>query len=115
MTLNVDELARHQTIDFTTYGAKTGLPRRIEIWWFLVEGRLIITGTPGRRDWLANIRSNSDVVVHVGGDDVAAMATEVTDPTFRRTVFTQPNTSWYTTQADLDRLVDTAPMIEIHL
>jgi hypothetical protein len=30
-------------------------------------------------------------------------------------VFTRPETSWYKTQAQLDLLVETAPMVEIHL
>lgn len=28
---------------------------------------------------------------------------------------THPDTSWYQTQIELDRLVETAPMIEVHL
>jgi hypothetical protein len=30
-------------------------------------------------------------------------------------VFNEPNTRWYSTQAQLDRLLDEAPMIEVHL
>ena len=46
----VDHLASHRTIDLTTFGRRSGLPRRIEIWWFQVDDRFVITGTPGRRD-----------------------------------------------------------------
>ena len=53
------------TIDFTTIGRNSGQPRTIEIWWFHVDGRFIITGTPGTRDWLANIRANPAVVISV--------------------------------------------------
>jgi deazaflavin-dependent oxidoreductase (nitroreductase family) len=107
------ELARHRTIDLTTIGRKTGRPRRIEIWWFHVDGRFVITGTPGRRDWLANIHANPDVTIHVAGSDIPARATPVEDPGARRRVFTDTSTSWYTTQAELDRLVATSPMVEI--
>ena len=113
MDIDLERLASHPTIDLTTTGRKSGRPRRIEIWWFRVDGRFIVTGTPGRRDWLANIRAHPGVVVHVGGLDIPARAEPVEDPEFRRMVFTRPETAWYSTQAELDRLVGTAPMIEI--
>lgn len=114
MELDHDRLASHQTIDLSTVGRRTGEPRRIEIWWFHVDGRFIITGTPGRRDWLANIKADPEVVVHVDGMDIRARAIPVADEAFRRRVFTRPQTSWYTTQAELERLVERSPMVEIH-
>lgn len=116
MALNHEErvrLASNRTIDLTTYGRETGLARRIEIWWFLIEDRFVITGTPARRDWLANIRTHPNVIVHIGLDDIPGTATEVTDLDFRRRVFTHPETRWYSSQAELDRLVAEAPVIEI--
>jgi deazaflavin-dependent oxidoreductase (nitroreductase family) len=113
--MDIEQLAARRTIDLTTYGRKTGLPRRIEIWWFHVDGRFVISGTPGRRDWLANVIANPKVMVHVDGVDMEATARVVEDADFRRTVFTQPSTRWYSTQAELDRLVGTAPMIELDL
>ena len=112
---DLDQLASRSTIDLTTYGRRSGLPRRIEIWWFRVDGRFVITGTPGTRDWMANVRNDSRVIIHADGLDIEATATVVDDPEFRRSVFMSPRTRWYTTQAQLDRLVETAPMIEIHL
>lgn len=114
MNLDHDSLATHQTVQITTTGRKSGLPRRVEIWWFRVDGRFIITGTPGRRDWLANLDADPRLIVHVAGRDIDATASRVTDPSFRRKVFTRPQTSWYTSQAELDHLVATAPMMEIH-
>lgn len=108
-------LVARRTIDLTTYGRKTGLPRRIEIWWFHVEGRFVITGTPGRRDWLANVRSDSRVIIHVDGHDIHARAEEIADSGFRRLVFNHGHTRWYSTQAELERLVEVAPMIEVKL
>ena len=110
-----EELASVRTIDLTTYGRKTGLPRSVEIWWFYVEGRFIITGTPGRRDWLANVRSDPRVVISVNGTEIEATAREIVDPDVRELVFNQEETRWYATQSELRRLVDTAPMIEILL
>ena len=108
-----DELASYLTIDLTTIGRRSGEPRRIEIWWFRVDGEFYITGTGGRRDWLANVRANPDVTVHVNGNDLAARATEITDPDVRREVLTNPQLNWYSTQQELDELVRTAPMIQL--
>lgn len=113
MQLDRQRLALHRTIDLTTIGRKSGEPRRIEIWWFHVDDRFIVTGTPGRRDWLANINANPEVTVHVDGIDIRARAAPIGDPEFRRRVFNHPEISWYKTQAGLDRLVETSPMVEI--
>lgn len=115
MPTDLEALSSQQTIHITTTGRRTGRPRRVEIWWFLVEGRFIITGTPGRRDWVANLHADPRLTVHLRGRDIAATATPVTDVVFRRRVFTRPQTSWYSSQAELDHLVETAPMVEIHL
>ena len=106
-------LSQIRTIDITTVGRRSGRPARIEIWWFHVDDRFVITGTPGGRDWMANLRSDPRMTVHAGGLDVAATAHPIVDPGLRRRVFTHPDTSWYTTQADLDVLVAEAPMIEV--
>ncbi|MDX1690598.1 MAG: nitroreductase family deazaflavin-dependent oxidoreductase [Acidimicrobiia bacterium] len=106
-------LARIRTIDLTTVGRRSGAPSRIEIWWFHVDGRFVITGTPGPRDWLANVLADPSVVIHAGGRDLPATARPITDPDVRRRVLTQPETSWYRTRDELDRLVAEAPMIEV--
>ena len=54
-------LERDRTIDITTRGRQTGQPRRKEIWFHNIEGRLFITGTPGRRDWYANLLANPQI------------------------------------------------------
>ena len=41
-------LVTDQVIDITTTGRRSGQPRRIEIWFHNLDGRLYITGTPGR-------------------------------------------------------------------
>lgn len=60
-------LTTDKTIDIITTGAKTGLPRRIEIWFHNLDGCIIICGTPSasgdkgkrvRRDWLANLKAS---------------------------------------------------------
>jgi deazaflavin-dependent oxidoreductase (nitroreductase family) len=112
---DLERFASIRTIDLTTYGRKSGRPRRIEIWWFRVNGRFIITGTPGRRDWLANVRANPSVIVHVEGRDIQATVSVIEDRDQKLEVFNEPNTRWYSTQTQLDRLLDEAPMIEVHI
>jgi deazaflavin-dependent oxidoreductase (nitroreductase family) len=112
---NHRELARYRTIDLTTTGRRSGRPARIEIWWFHVDDRFIITGTPGRRDWFANVTANPDVTIHTPLGDHPGTAVIVDDPDFRRRVFTDPEIGWYRTQIELDRLVAEAPMIEIRM
>jgi deazaflavin-dependent oxidoreductase (nitroreductase family) len=111
-----DELRDDPTVDITTTGRRSGQPRRIEIWMLDVDGRFFITGTPGRRDWLANVIANPDLVVHLKRQthlDLQARATPVEDDNTRRLVLEQLNARWYRTQAPLDELVATSPMIEV--
>jgi len=115
MSLDLDHLATYQTIELTTTGRRSGEPRRIEIWWFRVEGRFVVTGTPGRRDWLANVIADPRVIVHVDGLDITARAVLIDDEAFRRRFFASPATSWYADQTGLDGLVETAPMVELEL
>ena len=110
-----DQLAAQRTIDITTTGRQSGRPVRIEIWWFRIDGRFIITGTPGPRDWFANVLADSRMTIHAAGHDLPATATSITDPEFRRAIVTDPQTSWYTDQVELEAMVDSAPMIEIML
>ena len=48
--------ARDTHIDITTTGRRTGLPRRIEIWFHYQDGRIFITSSPGARGWYANMK-----------------------------------------------------------
>lgn len=112
---DIAALAATRTIDLTTVGRRSGRPRTVEIWWFHVDGRFVITGTPGPRDWLANVRANPEVTISTGNGTVRGTATEVDDGDFKRRVFTDPQIGWYRTQADIDRLVAFAPMIEVDL
>ena len=109
-------LADDPTIDITTTGRRSGQPRRIEIWMMSVDDRFFITGTPGPRDWLANLRAHPELVVHLKGADavdLAATASEVTDDITRRMVLEHLTTSWYRGQVPLEELVATAPMVEV--
>jgi deazaflavin-dependent oxidoreductase (nitroreductase family) len=113
-----EELADDPTIDITTTGRQSGLPRRIEIWMLDVDGRFFITGTPGRRDWLANLRADPHLLVHLkrrAGIDLDAVAEPVTDPATRRQVLEHLTATWYRSQTPIDALVETAPMVEVRI
>jgi len=58
-------LAWDQTIDITTTGRKTRPPRRIEVRFHIVEGRLDITGLPGRCGWYANLLAHPEFTMHL--------------------------------------------------
>ena len=112
-----EELGDDPTIDITTYGRRSGEPRRIEIWMMDVDGCYFITGTPGPRDWLANLRADPRLIVHLKHTahlDLAATASPVADEATRRDVLEHLTARWYSTQTTLDDLVANAPMVEVH-
>ena len=112
----VDALHRDLTVDITTTGRRTGSPRRIEIWFLCIDDRFFITGTPGPRDWYANLLADPAFTFHLKESvtaDLAATATPVTDPALRRHVVESGAAAWYLTQVDVDVMVEQAPMVEV--
>jgi hypothetical protein len=107
------KLAATRTIELTTIGRRSGVPARIEIWWYHIDGRFIITGTPGPRDWYANVLDQPAVTIHSPLGDMAGRATPVVDRSLRQRVLSHGDLSWYQSQAELEALIATAPMIEI--
>lgn len=82
-------LARDRTIDITTIGRASGRPRRIEMAFHNLDGDIYITGTPGRRDWYANLLAHPEFTFHLkqsAAADLAARATPITDPGPRRAI-----------------------------
>ncbi len=109
-------LSTDMTIDITTTGRTSGRSSRIEIWLLNVDSRIFITGTPGPRDWYANLRADDALIVHLKESvraDLPAQAHVVEDLAIRRLVFEHPSAAWYRSQAPLDELIATAPMVEI--
>ena len=62
-------LSHGQTIDITTTGRRSGLPRRIEIVFHNFDGRIYISGLPSRRKraWLANLEADPHLTLHLKG------------------------------------------------
>jgi hypothetical protein len=119
-------LQTDRTIDIITVGAKSGLPRRIEIWFNNIDGRIIITGTPHAsgekgsytpRDWLANLRANPEFTFCFKESlilEIPAWAVEVTDMADRHNIMSAPATQWYRDQVDdFEELVKHSPMVEV--
>lgn len=110
-------LTQDETIDITTIGRKSGQPRRIEIWFRHVDGRTYITGTPGPRDWYANLQANPTFVFHLKESiqaDLPARARLIDDPEERRRILSTPAMAWYHSQvAAVEELVTGSPLIEV--
>jgi len=108
-------LSRGHTIDLTTTGRRTGLPRRIELVFHAIDGRAYISGLPGfPRSWMANIRRNPRVTFHLKGPikaDLPATAREITEPAERRRIMEQVARNWRRT--DVDRMMVQSPLIEV--
>ena len=110
-------LSRGGVIDITTTGRTTGAPRRIEIVFHRIDGRMWISGIPSprRRAWIANLEDDPSLIVHLKGPiavaDLPARARIVEDPDERRHVLERVARAWNRT--DLDAMVATSPLIEV--
>jgi deazaflavin-dependent oxidoreductase (nitroreductase family) len=92
--LRIDRTATvaDRRVDITTVGARTGQPRRIEIWLYRASDRLYLTGRPGPRGWYANLLANPCFTLHLKGKvraDLPARAVAVTDEAERGRVFAE--------------------------
>ena len=112
-------LQRDRVIDISTKGRTSGLHRRIEIWSHIIDGRLFITGSPGRRGWVANLRADPAFTLHLKESvqaDLPATALLVNDKARRREVLTklQERLEW-ARQFDIDDWVERGPLVEVEL
>lgn len=107
------------TCDITTRGRLSGRPSRIEIWYFVVGGAVYLTGTPGPRDWYANLLADPRLTFHVkegARADLPARAAPVLDPAERRRVMgaVMAQNSWFQAQRfDLEAWVAGSPLVEV--
>ena len=107
-------LSRGHTIDITTTGKRSGQPRRVELVFHNIDGHVIISGLPGRRDWYANLVANPRMTFHLKGAvkaDLPATARPIVEPVERRAVMTQVAQNWGRT--DIDRMLHHSPLIEV--
>ena len=105
-------------IDLTTTGRRTGQPRRVEIVFHAVDGRIVISGMPRRekRAWLANIEADPRVTIHLKRGVVADLpgaARVVTDEGERRELLEHVARTWG--RDDVEVMVRYSPLIEVVL
>jgi deazaflavin-dependent oxidoreductase (nitroreductase family) len=116
-TTAIDEaLSRGHLIDVTTIGRRSGEPRRIEIVFHNIGGRLYISGMARRqkRAWLRNLEANPQFTFHLKGGveaDLPATARIVTDESERRETLTEVAKIWRT--RDVETMVKYSPLIEV--
>ena len=123
LDIGPDSSAAERTIDITTLGARTGISRRIEVWFHRVDGRWYLTGMPVPRSWYANLRANPRFVVHLKHGvtaDLPATAAPVDEPTRRRVITAvldlqnRPEIATRVSQRqDLDEWLARSPLVEI--
>ncbi len=108
-------LSRGHRIDITTTGRRSGRPRRIEIVFHSIDGRIYVSGTPGfPRSWLANLRTDPQFTFHLKGAvqaDLPAVARPIDDEAERRRVFAEIVKVW--TRMDVERMIRSSPLIEV--
>ncbi len=112
-----DSIRNGQLIDLTTTGRRSGEAKRLEIVIFSFDGRLYISGMPGRRGWLANVVADPRITVHLKGDveaDLPARARVISDPSERRGLLLRITRHWRR-ESDLDAFVAGSPLIEVEL
>lgn len=107
---------RGHTIDITTMGRQSAKPRRIEIVFHNINGRIYISGIPARRrrSWLANLQAQPDFIFHLKGRvkaDLPATARVITDEAERRAVLVHVARNWNRT--DVETMVRYSPLIEV--
>ena len=111
-------LEHDRTIDITTTGRKTGQLRRTEIWFHNLDGEIYITGTPGTRDWYANMLTTPEMTFHLKESirvDLPARATPVLDQAKRRDILTRICQKLGRGESDLEARVEGSPLVQVEL
>ncbi len=113
-----DALKHGHVIDITTTGRKSGEPRRLEIMFHNIGGRLYISGQPAqrRRKWIANLSADPRLTFHLKGKvqaDVPATARIIEDETERREILPHVARAWK--RDDVDEMVRHSPLVEVTL
>jgi deazaflavin-dependent oxidoreductase (nitroreductase family) len=105
-----------RTIDITTTGRHSGEPRRIEIWRYRYDGRTFLSGSPGTRDWYANLVADPEFTFHLKGSvqaDLPAVAHAITDDAERREVIAGIREELGRGSANLEDWVAQSPLAEV--
>jgi deazaflavin-dependent oxidoreductase (nitroreductase family) len=109
-------LKRGHTIDITTRGRQSRKPRRVEIVFHNIDGRIYISGipSPNRRSWLANLDADPHMTFHLKGKvkaDLPATARVIEEESERREILPHIARNWGRT--DIEKMVRESPLIEV--
>ena len=110
-----EALAHDRVIDITTVGRSSLQPRRIETWFHRVEGRIYLTGLPGKRDWYANLLADPVFTFHLKESvsaDLPARAIPITDLEDRRAILSSIVRA-LDRASELDAWVTGSPLVEV--
>ena len=115
MEPRIAEALRHgERIDITTTGRNTGQPRRIELVFHNVEGRVLLSGRPGfPRGWVANLNADSRMTFHLKHSvsaDLSARGRVITDRAERERLLAPIADGW---RIDRAVMVASAPLVEV--
>lgn len=107
-------LQRGERMDITTIGRRSGRPRRIELVYHNVDGRILISGRPGfPRSWIANLRANPRFTFHLKRSiraDLPATARVITDRDERERLLAPIAEAW---RMSLPVMVAGSPLVEV--
>jgi deazaflavin-dependent oxidoreductase (nitroreductase family) len=109
-------LRQGQVIDITTTGRRSGQPRRVEIVFHVIDGRIYISGIPRadrERAWLVNLRADPRMTVHLKNGPVAdlqATARVIDDPVERHQIIPHIARVW---RRDPIAMEAHSPLIEV--
>ena len=110
-------LGHSGVIDITTTGRRSGEPRRIEIVFHVIDGRIFISGMPmadRKRSWLINLEADPKFTFHLkrgARADLPATARVISDEAERRAILPQIARAWNRT--DVEAMVAHSPLIEV--
>jgi deazaflavin-dependent oxidoreductase (nitroreductase family) len=111
-----EALQRGGLVDITTTGRRSGQPRRIELVFHNVDGRILISGRPGfPRGWIANLKANPRFTFHLKRGieaDLPASGRVVTDREERERLLAPIAAGW---GIDHALMVKSAPLVEVAL
>ena len=116
--MDLNALPPTGTCELSTVGRRSGRVRRVEIWYVVVGGQIVLTGTPSPRSWLANLREHPEAVLHLREPtvDLDVVAEEVVEPATRRRIVEQAwrLQPWYAAQPhSLDDWVSHSPLVTL--
>ena len=107
-------LEKGHRIDITTTGRTSGAPRRIELVFHNIDGRIYISGRPGwPRGWIANLRADPRMTFHLKHGAVAdlqARGRVILDREERERIIARIAPGW---GYDPALMVASSPLIEV--